>query len=79
MAPRIDLKGNGEHSIEFVIPDSMGFTKQRDRAVIVVTHDHRVFEFGDRIVSLSDGQIESVEVRSRTAPGAAPSGGVSAS
>ena len=49
---------------------------QPDRAVIVVTHDNRVFEFGDRIVSLSDGQIESVEVRSRTRPGGAASAGV---
>ena len=52
---------------------------QPDRAVIVVTHDNRVFEFGDRIVSLSDGQIESVEVRSRTRPGGAAGGGVPAS
>ena len=27
------------------------------RAVIVVTHDSRVYEFGDRIVEMSDGQI----------------------
>ena len=52
---------------------------QPDRAVIVVTHDNRVFEFGDRIVSLSDGQIESVEVQSRTTPGGAAGGGVPAS
>jgi putative ABC transport system ATP-binding protein len=31
-----------------------------DRAVIVVTHDSRVFRFGDRIISMSDGQVESV-------------------
>lgn len=31
-----------------------------DRAVIVVTHDNRVFRFGDRIVTMSDGEIESV-------------------
>ena len=49
---------------------------QPERAVIVVTHDNRVFEFGDRIVSLSDGQIESTEVRPRTTPGGASSGGV---
>jgi putative ABC transport system ATP-binding protein len=29
------------------------------RAVIVVTHDSRVYEFGDRIVEMSDGQISS--------------------
>jgi putative ABC transport system ATP-binding protein len=34
---------------------------QPDRAVIIVTHDSRVYRFGDRIVSMSDGRIESVE------------------
>ncbi len=34
---------------------------QSDRAVIVVTHDSRVFEFGDRIITMSDGRIESIE------------------
>ncbi len=34
---------------------------QPDRAVIVVTHDNRVFDFGDRIVHMSDGHIERVE------------------
>ena len=32
-----------------------------DRAVIVVTHDSRVYKFGDRIVSMSDGKVERVE------------------
>ena len=31
------------------------------RAVIVVTHDSRVFEFGDRIVKMNDGQIVDVQ------------------
>ena len=35
---------------------------QPGRAVIVVTHDHRVFGFGDRIVHMSDGQIVKVEI-----------------
>jgi putative ABC transport system ATP-binding protein len=34
---------------------------QPDRAVIVVTHDSRVFHFGDRIVRMSDGRVEKVE------------------
>jgi putative ABC transport system ATP-binding protein len=34
---------------------------QPDRAVIVVTHDSRVYHFGDRIISMTDGQIESVQ------------------
>ncbi len=36
---------------------------QSDRAVIVVTHDNRVFDFGDRIIHMSDGEIEKVETR----------------
>jgi putative ABC transport system ATP-binding protein len=34
---------------------------QSDRAVIVVTHDSRVYEFGDRIVEMSDGKVVRVE------------------
>jgi len=34
---------------------------QPGRAVIVVTHDSRVFGFGDRIVHMSDGRVERVE------------------
>ncbi|MDB5351538.1 MAG: ABC-type antimicrobial peptide transport system, ATPase component [Planctomycetota bacterium] len=36
-----------------------------DRAVIVVTHDNRVFHFGDRIARMDDGRM--VEVTERTA------------
>ena len=32
-----------------------------DRAVIVVSHDNRVYDLGDRIVHLSDGRVEQVE------------------
>jgi putative ABC transport system ATP-binding protein len=34
---------------------------QSDRAVIVVTHDNRVFEFGDRTITMSDGRVEKIE------------------
>jgi len=34
---------------------------QADRAVIVVTHDSRVYDFGDRIIEMSDGRIDSVK------------------
>ena len=30
-----------------------------DRAVIVVTHDTRIFEFADYLATMSDGRIES--------------------
>ncbi len=36
---------------------------QSDRAVIVVTHDNRVYDFGDRIVSMADGRIESIDAK----------------
>jgi putative ABC transport system ATP-binding protein len=36
---------------------------QPGRAVIVVTHDSRVFPFGDRIIQLSDGCVERVATR----------------
>jgi putative ABC transport system ATP-binding protein len=39
-----------------------GVAVQPDRAVVVVTHDSRVYDFGDRIVSMSDGKVEKVEV-----------------
>ena len=34
---------------------------QPDRAVIVVTHDNRIFGFADRIASMEDGRIVRVE------------------
>ena len=36
-----------------------------DRAVVVVTHDNRVFGFGDRIAHMDDGAIVRVDDRSR--------------
>jgi len=35
---------------------------RRDRAVIVVTHDSRVFDFADRIAHMDDGRIVKTEV-----------------
>jgi putative ABC transport system ATP-binding protein len=37
-----------------------------DRAVVVVTHDNRVFSFGERIAHMDDGRIVEVEDRTRT-------------
>jgi putative ABC transport system ATP-binding protein len=36
---------------------------QPDRAVIVVTHDDRVFSFGDRVVHMEDGRVTKVELK----------------
>lgn len=39
---------------------------QPGRAVIVVTHDDRVFSYGDRIISMADGRVISVSDESPT-------------
>jgi putative ABC transport system ATP-binding protein len=33
---------------------------QPDRSVIVVTHDSRIYQFGDRMILMSDGRVERV-------------------
>ena len=38
-----------------------------DRAVVVVTHDNRVFHFGDRIAHMDDGRIVEIEDRAQHA------------
>ncbi len=39
-----------------------------DRAVIIVTHDSRIFEFADRMARMDDGHIESLELRTVREP-----------
>lgn len=34
-----------------------GLAENSARAVLVVTHDHRIFNFADRIININDGQI----------------------
>lgn len=41
-----------------------GVALGRDRAVVVVTHDPRVYEFGDRIANMEDGRVVHIEERS---------------
>lgn len=36
-----------------------------DRAVVVVTHDNRVFQFGDRIARMDDGLVVEIEEKRR--------------
>ncbi len=42
-----------------------------DRAVIVVTHDNRVFHFGDRTAHMDDGQIVRIDERTEDQDAAA--------
>lgn len=51
------------HSGQVVMELIRDVVVRPDRGVIVVTHDSRVYRFGDRIVSMSDGRIESIESR----------------
>ncbi|MBN2561918.1 MAG: ABC transporter ATP-binding protein [Phycisphaerae bacterium] len=48
------------------------FAVNPQRAVIVVTHDNRVFEFGDRIAYMNDGRVVNIEA---LAAAADPAGG----
>ena len=41
---------------------------QPGRAVLIVTYDSRVFQYGDRIVTMSDGRVESVVRRDGKVP-----------
>ncbi len=43
-----------------------------DRALIIVTHDQRIFEFADRIARMDDGKIVSISNSAETAQSAAP-------
>ena len=42
-------------------------TVRDDRAVIVVTHDNRVFDLGDRIIAMADGLVETTAEQSKQA------------
>jgi len=40
--------------------------KSIDRALIVVTHDPRIFDFADRIAHMDDGKVVEVVENSKT-------------
>jgi putative ABC transport system ATP-binding protein len=46
----------GRHTMELL----RGLAKRHDRALIVVTHDPRIFEFADRIARMDDGRIVEI-------------------
>ena len=57
---------NGRITMELI----SGLAVRPDRAVIVVTHDQRVYPYADRIATMEDGQIVSIEARRRGEIGA---------
>ncbi|GJL54622.1 MAG: ABC transporter ATP-binding protein [Nitrospirales bacterium] len=56
--PTASLDGETGHK---VVEQLQHIGKRSNRAVIIVTHDSRIFEFGDRIVHMEDGQIDQVQ------------------
>jgi putative ABC transport system ATP-binding protein len=54
---------NGRITMELIAKIAV----QPERAVIVVTHDSRVYSFADRIAAMEDGRIVSMEARPRAA------------
>jgi putative ABC transport system ATP-binding protein len=56
--PTASLDGETGHRIVQQLHD---VGKQSDRAVIIVTHDTRIFEFGDRIVHMEDGRVDQIQ------------------
>ncbi|HKA07363.1 MAG TPA: ATP-binding cassette domain-containing protein, partial [Gemmataceae bacterium] len=55
--PTAALDAKSGHTVMELIQE---VAVQPGRAVIVVTHDNRIFEFGDRIVEMSDGRVERI-------------------
>ncbi len=56
--PTASLDAETGHRIVGQIRD---IGKRSDRAVIIVTHDSRIFEFADRIVHMDDGRVHEIE------------------
>ncbi|WGR67787.1 MULTISPECIES: ABC transporter ATP-binding protein [unclassified Bradyrhizobium] len=56
--PTAALDGNNGRSIMRILADT---AHQRERAVLVVTHDPRVIPFADRIVEIEDGLLVDTE------------------
>ncbi len=56
--PTASLDGETGHRI---VEELCAVGKHPDRAVIIVTHDSRIFEFGDRIVHMEDGRIGQIQ------------------
>ena len=56
--PTAALDGDSGHAVMQLLRQ---VAVRPDRAVVVVTHDSRVFHFGDRIAYMNDGRITRIE------------------
>jgi putative ABC transport system ATP-binding protein len=59
--PTASLDASTGHAVMEMLRD---LASGSDRAIIVVTHDNRIFSFADRIASMVDGRISAVERQS---------------
>lgn len=64
--PTSSLDAAAGHAAMQILRDS---ALAKDRCVVVVTHDSRVFGFADRIVTMEDGRV--TDIRQQSAPPAA--------
>ena len=58
--PTAALDAETGHAVMSLLRDA---ALRPDRAVVVVTHDSRVFEFGDRIAYMNDGRVTHTETQ----------------
>ncbi|MFN7291857.1 MAG: ABC transporter ATP-binding protein [Pirellula sp.] len=56
--PTASLDAESGHAVMELLRE---VASRDDRAVIIVTHDNRIFSFADRIARMSDGVIDSVD------------------
>jgi len=60
--PTAALDGKTGHSVMKMLS---AVAVQSDRAVVVVTHDQRIYDFAQRIAHMEDGRIQSIEERNQ--------------
>ena len=65
--PTSNLDAQAGHDMMTILRD---VARSPDRALIVVTHDNRIFEFADRIARMEDGRV--VEVSEKGPRGGSP-------
>ena len=61
--PTASLDAKSGHKVMELLQES---ALRPDRAVIVVTHDSRIFEFADRIAEMEDGVVKGIHLNSKS-------------
>jgi putative ABC transport system ATP-binding protein len=60
--PTSALDGQTGHTVMELLRET---AVRPDRAVIIVTHDNRIFDFADRIAHMDDGRIVTLETNGK--------------